>query len=130
MTRRKPFAKESKLLEMLIEQAPFHLPVRIFLRPIYRRMLAVSPKTGKTFRLNAGFPGQADAYALVKGGRHIELETKSARGEMREAQISWSLWCNGWGIPHLVLRAKAKELPNQTVARWIEEIRIEIDMLR
>jgi hypothetical protein len=114
----KPLASEGDLVVMLIEATPYVLPtVRIFRRPI----LNVQATEG--FRVRAGVPGQADLYAMVKGGRHIELEAKAARGTMREKQKAWRAFCESWGVPHLVLRALPGELPGVTVNRWIEEIR-------
>lgn len=112
---------ETDLLHMFIERAPFALPhVRVFRRNVINRAVEID---GRTVHLRNGVPGMGDAYALVLGGRHVELETKSARGKMRDAQESWAEWCHGWGVPHLVLRARRDEAPDQTIARWLEELR-------
>ena len=65
-------------------------------------------------------------------GRHIELETKAARGTLREAQAMWRARClsppMNWPplCPHLVLKARKDESPDDTVNRWIEEIRTHV----
>jgi hypothetical protein len=109
---------ETDLLWQLIKEAPVSLPdVRVFRRNI------LNVATVQGFRAVNGIKGQADAYALARGGRHIELETKAARGAMRDAQERWRAWCVGWEIPHLVLKAGKRETPDATVRRWIEELR-------
>jgi hypothetical protein len=114
----KPPASEGDLVSMLLEAAPFALPrLRIFRRPI------INTRSTEGFRVRTGIPGQADCYAVVAGGRHIELEAKAARGHLETAQKAWREWCRAFEVPHLVLRAKAGEPPGDTVQRWIEEIR-------
>lgn len=109
---------ETDLLHLFIRDAPVSLPdVRVFRRNI------LNVATAHGFRARNGIVGQADAYALTRGGRHVEIETKAARGRMAEAQKRWRSFCLGWGIPHLVLRALPNEEPNDTVARWISELR-------
>lgn len=109
---------ETDLLHLLIQRVPMTLPeVRVFRRNI----INVEAKGG--FRVRNGIKGQADAYAIVRGGRHVEIETKAARGTMREAQELWRTFCLTFGIPHLVLRAAKDESADSTVARWIEELR-------
>ncbi len=114
---------ETDLLHVFIERAPHHLPVRVFRRNIINRPVTVE---GRTVQLRNGIKGQCDAYALSRGGRHIELETKAARGTMRKAQEAWRHWCIEWRIPHLVLKAGPDERPEETVARWVEELRAEM----
>ncbi len=108
---------ETDLLHTLIERAPHHLPVRVFRRNI------INDVSVRGHRLRNGIKGQADAYAIGRGGKHIEIETKAARGAMREAQEAWRAWCVSWGIPHLVLKAAKNETPEETVGRWIEEMK-------
>jgi hypothetical protein len=111
---------ETDLLHMLIERVPFDLPdVRVFRRNIINRVVE---ERGRKFTLKNGIKGQADAYALVRGGLHVELETKAARGAMRDEQWAWRSFCHRFGIPHLVLRARPDEHPSATVERWIEEL--------
>ncbi len=113
-----PKMTETDLLNLLIERAPHALPhVRIFRRNI----LNVETKLG--FRARNGIKGQSDAYAYTRGGKVVEIETKAARGTLAEAQKAWRTFCETWGIPHLVLRARPNEQPDDTVARWIEELR-------
>ena len=112
---------ETDLLHALIESVPFELPhVRVFRRNIINRAVEIE---GRRVHLRNGISGQGDAYALVQGGRHIEIETKAARGAMRAAQVSWSGFCATWGVPHVVLRARRGEPPGETVGRWVEELR-------
>lgn len=108
---------ETDLLHLFIERAPHALPCRVFRRNI----LNVETKQG--WRARNGIKGQADAYALAFGGKHVEIETKAARGTIAEAQRAWRAFCHEWHIPHLVLRAAPFEKPEETVDRWIEELR-------
>lgn len=117
----RPLASETDCLRAFIAQASYHLPVRVFQRPIVN---ATATARGKTWHLRAGITGQADAYAIVRGGGHVEIETKSARGQMRVAQLEWATFCRGFGIPHIVLRVGKGELPAATVLRWIAELRV------
>lgn len=121
----RPELDENDLLQIFIAEAPRVLPdVRVF-----RRNVTNLPTTieGRTFRMRHAIKGQSDAYAIVKGGRHVELETKAARGVMRERQEAWRAFCLAWAVPHLVLRARANEAPADTVARWVEELRAVVE---
>lgn len=112
---------EHDLLALFIRQAPKAIPsVRVFRRNIINRTVTIE---GRRVHLHNGIPGQGDAYALLKGGRHVEIETKAAKGTMREAQERWLDFCEAWQVPHLVLRAKRDEPADTTVTRWIEELR-------
>lgn len=109
---------ETDLLHRFIERVPHALPyVRVFRRNV------LNVQTIQGFRARNGTKGQADAYALVLGGRHVEIETKAARGVMADAQIAWRAFCDTFRVPHLVLRARKGEPADATVARWIDELR-------
>lgn len=110
---------ETGHLRLFIERAPYVLPVRIERRNIINRTVQIQ---GRRVHLRNGIVGQCDAFALVRGGGHVELETKAAKGQMRAAQERWRAWCASWGIPHLVLKARAKESPGDVVNRWIQEL--------
>ena len=108
---------ETDLLHLFIQRAPLSLPdCRVF----RRNVLNVETKQG--FRARNGIRGQADCYAITRGGRHVEIETKAARGQLAEAQKRWREFCVSFGVPHLVLRAHFKETADETVARWIVEL--------
>lgn len=117
---------EHDLLALFLREAPKALPrVRVFRRNIIRRQVQIE---GRDVHLVNGIPGQGDAYALVRASapnsaRHVEIETKAAQGRMRAAQERWAAFCAEWGVPHLVLRARAGEEPRATVTRWIDELR-------
>lgn len=116
---------EHDLLALFLRAAPKALPaVRVFRRNIIRRSVEID---GRKVHLVNGIPGQGDAYALVQGGRHIEIETKAAKGAMREAQERWREFCASWGVAYVMLRARKGEAPAATVARWCEELRGTID---
>lgn len=111
---------EHDLLWALIVKVPTVLPyVRIYRRDILN---VTASARGRSWRVRAGIPGQADAYALTKSGEHIEIETKAAAGRMADEQKAWRAFCLEWRIPHLVLRERKGETPDQTVNRWIAEL--------
>lgn len=112
---------ETDLLHLFMVATPATLPHVCIFR---RNILNVRTDTGR--RVRNGIKGQADAYALVDGGRHVELEAKSATGVMSPKQLAWQRNCRRRGIPHLVIRARQTETPDATVARWVAELREEI----
>lgn len=114
---------ENDLLFTLIERAPYAIPgIHIERRAI------INEQAARGHWLKNGVVGQADSFAVYRN-QHIELETKAARGTMAEAQKFWRARClqppqGGPPLcPHLVLRARPRETPDETVARWIEELR-------
>ena len=109
---------ETDLLHAFRTAVPFALPdVRIYRRNI------INARSDKGVRLRNGIKGQADAYAIVRGGLHVEIETKAARGVLSDEQKAWRDYCLAFDIPYLMPKAKADETPEQTVARWVEELR-------
>lgn len=115
-----PLLNETDLLHIFIERVPFVLPsTRVFRRNIINRKVTEGERT---FVIRNGIKGQADAYALVRGGRHVEIETKAAKGSLEKEQRAWRAFCAAFEIPHLVLRAKTDEAPVVTVERWVNEL--------
>lgn len=118
----KPEANESELGDAFARLAPYKLPrVRVFRRQIVHGQM----KAG--YWAAAGIRGQCDYYAIELGGRHIEIEIKSAaesgNREVRQRQESWRMFCESWGILYLRPKARPGEPAADTVARWIEELR-------
>ncbi len=70
-----------------------------------------------------GLTGQADFYAICKGGRHVEIEVKNVRGKLSDAQERWRHWCESWSVPWITLHVRNGERPTDTVSRWISELR-------
>jgi hypothetical protein len=114
----KPLASEGDLLAMLMQAVPYAIPdALIFRRPI------ISVKAEGGWWAKAGVRGQADAYIVMAGGRHIEIETKAAVHKWYPQQRAWRARCEELRIPYLVLRAGPGEVPGDTVERWIAEIK-------
>ena len=111
---------ESTLQAALLEAAPRELPnVRFFRRNVGRVKLA----GGRVVQF--GVPGQCDLQGVVRGtGVAIEVELKAATGSASAEQKAWAAWCASWGVAHIVLKAKKDESVAQTVARWIEELKV------
>jgi len=116
-----PAATEGQLLKSFLEAVPYRIPgCLVFERPIVN---ARATAAGRTWHVRSGVPGMADAYCVAPGGKHVEIEGKSARGQLRDAQIAWQKRCAELEIPHLVLRARKGEAPSDTVSRWCDELR-------
>lgn len=110
---------ETDLLHLFMVRAPLALPE---VWRIERRNI-INVETNFGARVRNGVKGQADSFALLVGGWHVEIETKAARGVLADAQRRWREACVARNVPHLVLRAGKGETPDATVARWIEELR-------
>ena len=113
-----PLASENDLRNAFVARVPFVFP---HVRPFIRTILNVDAVGG--WRARAGIPGQADVYAVTKGGGHIEIEMKAAKSKWYAAQLAWRRFCAEWSIPYLVLRVLPNELPAVTLERWLEELR-------
>lgn len=111
---------ETEMLMRFIAEVPKRLPhVRIFRRNIVN---AVAQRGGRHFVAKAGIKGQADAYAIAEGGRHVEIETKAADGRLAEEQKRWRDLMQRMRVPHLVLRMEKDETTAETLGRWIDEL--------
>ena len=104
-----------------IAAAPYHLPARLYQRNI------INTQTIHGTRVRNGIKGQADIECIVFGGLHIELEAKAIKGRLSPQQLKWQAFCHRNDIPHLVVRVAPDETPDQTIARWIEELRTCIE---
>lgn len=112
---------ESTLQAALLLAAPAHLPaLRLFRRNVIATR--VRDREGRERTVRAGIAGQADLYALVRGGVHLEIELKNVGETLNPNQRIWRDWCVEWGIPHIVLTAKKGETTKETVERWLSEI--------
>jgi hypothetical protein len=108
---------ETDLMRLFMYEAARALPsVRLF-----RRQVGLFRTEDRTIKVSQ--KGMADLQALVRGGRVVEIETKSRRGKLSPEQENWRDWCRSFGIPWLQLKALKNETPGQTVARWIGELR-------
>lgn len=111
---------ESRLQTELLLRAPKEfLHLRIF-----RRNVVVARVEGRT--IHAGVKGQADLYGILRGGKSIEIEIKSATGSLSPEQKAWASWCEEWSVPHMVLKARRGEIESDTIDRWIEELRTKL----
>lgn len=119
---------ETDLLHLLLLRAPAELAdARLFRRNVGRYRSFEGKRV-----VHVGVTGQADAYALLRGGRIVEIETKSKRVKQRpvdidevleEPQRRWRHFCIGMQIPHVVLIERRNATPDEVVAEWIEELR-------
>lgn len=110
-------ATESELQWALLKAAPAAIPhLRLF-----RRNVGTVRVQNRTMRF--GVAGQADLYGVFRGGLHLELELKAAGGRLSPEQRAWQAFCLSWKVPHVLLVGGASETTDQTVERWIAEIR-------
>jgi hypothetical protein len=111
-----PRVLESTLQSILLLAAPRLLPeVRLF-----RRNVGASKLHGHTVRF--GIKGQCDLYALVRGGLHMELEIKTAEGQLSREQRLWRDFCLDMQIPWMLLKANPDEGAPAAAERWCREI--------
>lgn len=108
--------REAELQAAFLLAAPSRIPsLRLFRRNT--GTVRIGPRV-----VRFGVPGMSDLYGYFKGGRAIELELKAASGHMTPEQEAWRAFCEGWGVTHLVLKAKKEESVEETVGRWCDEI--------
>lgn len=115
---------ESQLQTALLLAAPARLP---WLR-LFRRNIGEARMRGG-YTVSFGLPGQCDFYGYVRGGRApIEIELKAAGKKIKPGsdQDKWRSWCLEWGVPHVVLTGRKEETVEETVERWIGELRVLI----
>lgn len=111
---------ESQLQQALLLAAPIGLPSwRLF-----RRNIGSATMRGG-FEVKFGIKGQCDLYGLIRGGQHVEIELKAAGKRIKPGsdQDQWRAWCVSWGVPHVVLTGLKNETVDDTVFRWINELR-------
>jgi hypothetical protein len=84
-------------------------------------MVGAADARGHT--LHFGQKGQADLYGWRQGGLGIEVELKAAGGRLTPEQERWRSFCKWWGIEHHVLVARKDETAEETVERWIGELK-------
>lgn len=111
---------ETDLVKKWLAVAAFEVPqVRLFRRQIINQTIQ---RGAQVYQARAGIAGQCDVYGITRGGGHIEVEAKAAKGKLREQQEAWREWCEAWGVPYMLIRARAGEHPDATVGRWCVEL--------
>ena len=109
--------REIPLMQAFQHAATMQLPhVRLFRREILKAVIE-----GR--HVKAGITGQCDLYGVVRGGLHVEVETKAISGRLSPEQKTWRDWCQKGEIPWLLLKPEKDESPEATVQRWVEELR-------
>lgn len=109
---------EATLVSRLLLEQPKRLPdLRLFKRSI--SVVQIEDR-----RIAHGIKGQCDLWGTWRGGRHVELEAKQKRGRLSPEQETWRDWCLAWGVPWLQLKPIKGETEEQTIDRWIIEIRL------
>lgn len=71
-----------------------------------------------------GLKGLPDLYGIWKGGQYIEVELKAARGRLRPEQAAYAEWCRQWGVTHLTLQALPGATEDETIALWLDVLRV------
>lgn len=108
---------ESTLQTALLLALPSRLPdVRFF-----RRNVGAANFGGATVRF--AIKGQCDLYGIVRGGKILECELKKFGETLKPDQKAWAAWCKEWEIPHIVLIGGKTETVDETVERWIGELK-------
>jgi hypothetical protein len=117
---------EDVLREAFLVQMPHALPhVRLFYRNIIDRHV-IDPRTHREYQLKSGSPGMADLYGHARASPWpipIEIELKTWDGRQSKEQRAWQAFTTMMKIPYLLLRQKKGETTDQTVSRWIQEVK-------
>lgn len=114
---------ESALKRLFLAELPKMLPELRLINRVVGNFEARGRPGSPIRTVNVGIKGLCDLHGWRRGGQAVEVELKSATGRLRPEQLHWRDWCLAWGIQHYVLSARKDETPEQTVARWIEEVR-------
>jgi hypothetical protein len=65
----------------------------------------VATPLGQKHAVRYGNPGAPDVLALVRGGRLLAVECKSARGRQRPEQRAWQARCEAMGAVYVLARS-------------------------
>ena len=114
---------ESALKRLFLAELPKMLPDLRLINRVVGNFEASGGPGQPNRSVNVGIKGLPDLHGWRRGGAAVEVELKAATGRMRPEQERFRAWCQQWGIQHYVLQARKDETPEQTVSRWIEEIR-------
>ena len=118
--------RESTLQRAFLARVPTCVPaLRLFRRNVGRVQVE-----GRVFK--NGIIGQCDLHGYLLGAPAvpIEIELKSATGRASEAQLVWQKFCERWGVPYLLLTARADESEAETVERWCEQVQVWAEGVR
>lgn len=111
-----------ELPQMKLFLASYRNPnVRLFRRNVVAKTVQ-DIHTGRIHQINSGIAGQCDVYGYRRGGQVFEIEFKAQRGKLSDEQERWKDFCEGWGIPWLLLRAEADKSDLTIVRKWTHEL--------
>ncbi len=113
--------EESILQQLLLGTLPASLPT---LR-LSRRMVGTAEVHGS--KVSFGVKGQCDLYGFTRSGRTVEVELKSATGTLSDQQKAWRDSLNGWNVFWFCLTQRAGETHEDTINRWLAELRAGIE---
>ena len=121
---------ETEIGLLWLRAVPVALPhVRVFRNSVVRGTVS-----GRGLRpdwyASAGIEGHGDAFWIAPPRMYEnyygQVEWKAKGGRMGASQMHWRTYCEPRGIPYLVMRVAKGEEPDQTVERWIDELRTAI----
>ena len=94
--------------------------VAVFLSPLFRLVGRVLSRSSIDAlpRVAFGLPGSADLSGVLRGGRRIEIEVKSATGEQRLQQRRFGAMINNFGGIYIVARSVADVYKGLTAAGY------------
>ena len=110
--------EEVTLQSMFLLKLPFEIPT---LR-VFRRNVGAARMKGRHV-VTFGVKGQCDTYGIADYGRHIECELKALHGRLNPFQKAWRAWCLEHHVPYMLAIEKRGEAHEQTVDRWIAEMK-------
>ena len=110
--------EEITLQGMFLLKLPFEIPT---LRLFRRNIGAARMRGGHV--VTFAVKGQCDTYGIGDGGVHVEAELKALHGRLSPEQRTWRDWCLAHRVPYLLCVEKKEETKEQTVDRWIAELK-------
>jgi hypothetical protein len=91
----------------------------------FKRNTGILPVDGRYF--HASTPGMCDMYGISVGhARHYEIEVKNIKTPWRRGQREWRDLCAANRWPWLLLRVARAETTEQTLSRWVDEVKLLI----
>lgn len=124
---------EDTLRDALLVAIPRELAgARAFYRNIIDRHV-IDPHTRREYHLKSGSKGMADVFIYVPDDPWavtIEAELKAHDGRQSDEQKRWQTLMTNTKVPFLLLKQRAKETTEETIRRWISEIKLLIASLR
>ena len=116
----------TRVLELDLQAALLgEVPKRFETLRLWRRQVGMAEVRGRVVRF--GVPGQADLHGFDDEGRAYEVELKGVGGRLSDEQVRWCAFCRGMKVRYALLQARKDETMQQTIDRWVQELRTLVE---